>query len=406
MQEQVTEKIPAVQIRTVAVKLSDVGQTRDHNEDCVAVAIPENETLAVKGSLYLVADGMGGHQAGEVASQRAAESIVDEYYADSNTDIAASLSYALRRANTDLYQMAQFDLQQAGMGTTAVAAVVRGLEVHIANVGDSRAYLLRDGELIQITKDHSFVQEQIDANIITPEAARTHPKRNVITRALGHKPDVQVDTFQGQMVPGDLLLLCSDGLSGTLNDNQMRGVLSQHRPQEAIIHLIDEANLSGGPDNVSVVLVQALPYDPALPLATEVAPGAAPEPAPATVERQAVGAPARSAGGRGRFLVLGLGVIVLLAILVAAGLSRFGGSEDGEPTPTLAATSSPLASPTVSIVPSSTPAGESEEATAVPTSETAQPVTPLAPTSTSNASEPSDTPSTIRPTGQTTVEPP
>jgi serine/threonine protein phosphatase PrpC len=390
MQGQETEQIQPIPVRTVAVKMTDVGRTRDHNEDCVAATIPNGETLATKGALYLVADGMGGHQAGEVASQRAAEAVVQEYYADPNTGIAASLAHALRRANTAVYQMAQFDLQRAGMGTTTVAAVVRGPEVHIANVGDSRAYLLRDGELIQITKDHSFVQEQIDANIITPEEARTHPKRNVITRALGHKPDVQVDTFKGQLVAGDILLLCSDGLSGTVTDDDIRGVLGRLPPYEAIIELIDQANRYGGPDNVSAVLVQALPLDPAYPPALEVAPGTEPEPAP--IPRQPSATPKRSSSGRGWRLALGLALLLLLAGLAAVGLSRTGDGEDAEPALTAEVTASPSATSTPDAVPSSTPTGESVESTATPTLETAQPETPIAPTSTSIASEPEATP--------------
>jgi serine/threonine protein phosphatase PrpC len=365
MQEQTG--MPTSHIRTIAVKLTHLGQVRDHNEDSVAIEIPENEALQAKGSLNLVADGMGGHQAGEVASQRAAEVIFKEYYDDPSTDVAASLSRALRRANTAVYEMGQSDLQRAGMGTTAVAAVVRGSEVHIASVGDSRAYVLRKGELIQITKDHSFVQEQIDANILTPEAARVHPKRNVITRALGHKPQVDVDTFEGKLATGDLLLLCSDGLSGILNDNEMLAILSQYPPQEAIMHLINEANLRGGPDNISALLVQALSYDPALPAALEVAPGV--QPTTAVVARQPPGAAARPKRGRGRFFVVGLTVILLLAVLMAGSFLIFGGKDGQHPTSTLVPTLTQATTAMPALEPTSTPVGTPGE-----TSTTSMPV--------------------------------
>jgi protein phosphatase len=366
MQEQPSK--PVSQIRTLAVKMTHVGQVRDHNEDSVAIKIPSNEILQAKGSLNLVTDGMGGHQAGEVASQRAAEVVIEEYYADPNTDIAASLSRAMRRANSTVYEMAQSNLQRAGMGTTAVAAAVRGSEVHIANVGDSRAYVMRKGELIQITKDHSFVQDQIDANILTPETARTHPKRNVITRALGHKAQVDVDTFEGQLAPGELLLLCSDGLSGTLDDNDMLAILSHVPPQEAIMRLMNEANLRGGPDNVSAVIVQALPYDPALPAAIEVTPGV--KPTPAMTEKPPAVAPARTKGGRGRFVVLGVAALVLLASLMAGAFLIFGGSDDDQaPTLTLVSPLTPDAGTTPTVVPpSSTPVGTPEETDSASTS--------------------------------------
>ncbi len=357
MQGQGQPSRPAPQIRTIAVKMTHIGQTRDQNEDFVAIEIPGDETLRAKGSLNLVADGMGGYQAGEVASQRAAEVAIQEYYADPNPDIAASLSRALHLANSAVYEMAQFDLQRAGMGTTAVAAVVRGSEVHIANVGDSRAYLLRKGQLTQITKDHSFVQEQIDAKILTPEAARTHPKRNVITRALGHKPQVEVDTFEGQLAASDLLLLCSDGLSGTLNDSEMAAILSQYTPQEAIIHLINEANLRGGPDNISAVLVKALPYDTTLPAAIEVTPGV--RPTPVVVSKRPSGAPVRPKRGRRRLVFLGLAVILLLAVLIAGSFVVLGGKDDDQaPTFTLLPPLGPTATITPTLLtPSSTPLG-------------------------------------------------
>ncbi|NBD36699.1 MAG: Stp1/IreP family PP2C-type Ser/Thr phosphatase, partial [Chloroflexi bacterium] len=244
-------------VQTVAVKLTDQGRDRDHNEDCVGIHIPSKVgILRTMGALHLVADGMGGHQAGEVASEEAREVVMREYYQPSSTtgslsldeDIAARLKRAVRKANEAVYTMSQSSAQRKGMGTTTVAAVVRAGEVHIANVGDSRAYLFRDGKLRQITRDHSFVQEQIDAGILTPEMARNHPQKNVITRAMGHRPDVEVDTFgmQGKLRPGDKILLCSDGLTGPVRDEQVADILRRYPIDEAARRLVDAANANGG----------------------------------------------------------------------------------------------------------------------------------------------------------------
>jgi serine/threonine protein phosphatase PrpC len=372
---------PGDVIRTAAVKLTDVGQTRKHNEDCAAIKIPGHELLRTKGALYLVADGMGGYQAGEVASQRAAEEIIDTYYADPHTDIAASLNRAMRKANATVHETAQSDLHLVGMGTTAVVAAVRGPEVHVANVGDSRAYLLRRGKLTQITHDHSFVQDQVDAGIITPEQARTHQQRNVITRALGHKPQVEVDTFEGQLEVGDTLLLCSDGLTGPLRDEEVAAILQQHTPHEAIVHLIGRANQRGGPDNISVVLVQALPYQPGQPLAVEVQPGTAPPGPPPYPARPRPAAPAheRPASGVGRFVALGALLALLLLTLLGGGALLVLGRGDGQD-----ATSPP---PVTTVIPSLTPLPDTPSgpitATATVEATTATATdTPFSPTST------------------------
>ncbi len=261
-------------LRTIAVTLTDTGRTRDHNEDFTKVHIPSDlEVLKTKGALYLVADGLGGHQAGEVASQRASETLVSEYYADEQSDITTSLKQALYNANKTVYTLAQAQEQRRGMGTTMVAAVVRGKEVYLANVGDSRAYLFREGKLSQCTKDHSLVQAQIDAGMLTPEEAHMHPQRNVITRSIGHAPHVDVDIFEEQLKPGDILLLCSDGLSNPVRNKEIAALLAAYpQPQEAVVQLVNRANERGGPDNISVLLVQIFSYNPNQPVAIEVEP--------------------------------------------------------------------------------------------------------------------------------------
>jgi serine/threonine protein phosphatase PrpC len=389
-------------IRTEAVKLTHPGQVRDHNEDFAQIEIPGDRARELKGALYLVADGMGGYQAGEVASQRAAETVIAEYYADAqNLDITASLKQAMQKANSLVHDLAQANPQLSGMGTTMVAAVVRGAEVHVANVGDSRAYLLRGGQITQITVDHSFVQEQIDAGILTPEAARTHPQRNVITRALGHNPEVEVDAFKGELAPGDTLLLCSDGLSGPLRDEEMAATLGRYPPQQAVVRLVEAANARGGPDNISALVLRASTPDPARPPAVQLQPGVQPLTAPPS---QVPAAPARApvaAGVPKRLVILGLLGLLLALVAVASLFALTGGDEDQTPTvtpATLPTTPPPTAPVTTS--PSPTPRG-TEEASATPTETTFPASATPQPTNT-----PKPTPTTCWPIMPALLSPP
>jgi serine/threonine protein phosphatase PrpC len=237
---------------------SDPGRVRSHNEDAVDVVIPtESRELARKGVLCLVADGMGGHRAGEVASKRAVEVVHERYYADGSTNLTASLAGAFRAANRDIYTRAQLDESRIGMGTTLVGAVILGDRVYIANVGDSRAYIAGREGFAQITDDHSWVEEQVRAGLLAPDQARGHPRRNLVTRALGTKPGVDVDLFEGALAPGDNLLLCSDGLTNLLEDREIEVILRERTPQEAVPLLVEAANERGGQDNITVVLVAA-----------------------------------------------------------------------------------------------------------------------------------------------------
>ncbi len=241
-----------------ATKLTDVGRARPHNEDYVDYYIPPDpQQLASKGAIYLVADGMGGHQAGEVASQGAVELTIGQYYSDTGHDIGTSLVRAVRSANRQIYDQAESDPTKVGMGTTLVAAVVLGQKVFVGNVGDSRAYIINSTGIIQITEDHSWVEEQVRAGLLTPEQARRHPQRNLVTRALGSKPDVQVDLFEGEIKAGDTLLLCSDGLTGRMRDNEIASIVRGHQPEEAARRLVALANERGGNDNITVLIVQA-----------------------------------------------------------------------------------------------------------------------------------------------------
>ena len=252
------QPVPPQALNLIVAKLTDVGRARPHNEDYVDYYIPTDpQQLAQKGAIYLVADGMGGHQAGEVASQGAAEMVINQYYSDPSPDIGVSLVRAFYAANQHINGQAQIDQSKSGMGTTLVAAVIVGRKVHVANVGDSRAYLINKGGITQITEDHSWVEEQVRAGLLTTEQARRHPQRNLVTRALGSKPAVDVDLFEGAINTGDTLLLCTDGLTGRVEDHEIAAVVREYPPTEAARILVGQANERGGNDNISVLIVNA-----------------------------------------------------------------------------------------------------------------------------------------------------
>jgi serine/threonine protein phosphatase PrpC len=225
---------------------SDVGRGRSENED--AYLVDEDRHL------YAVADGMGGHRAGEVASATAIESLRDAYQA------GRPLDEAVEEANAAVFAKASAHLEMRGMGTTLTAVAL--LDDHIAllgHVGDSRAYLMRAGDVTRVTEDHSLVEQLVREGRLSPEDAASHPQKAIITRALGIDPEIEVDTYRIDLRPGDRLLLCSDGLTNMVNDDGIAGVLSrQADPQRAAETLIDMANRAGGDDNITVVVVDAL----------------------------------------------------------------------------------------------------------------------------------------------------
>lgn len=253
-------------LRLDVAQLTDVGRKREHNEDNMAYVIPKDpQVMARKGALFIVADGMGGHAAGEVASEIAVDTVSNAYYQDENEEAAASLLQAIRRANAAIHQRAAENMLRSGMGTTCVAAVLRGNMAYIANVGDSRAYFIRKSRIYQISQDHSWVAEQVRAGLLTEEQARTHAQRNVITRSLGTQPDVEIDIFHQELEEGDTLILCSDGLSGLVNDDELLRTVDQFVPQESVYHLVERANENGGPDNITAIVarVQEVGVEPA-----------------------------------------------------------------------------------------------------------------------------------------------
>ena len=222
---------------------TDVGRQRSANEDSLVVDPP----------LFAVADGMGGAKAGEVASAVAVEAV--EGATESGEPAEAQLASIVRQANRRIYDLAVADESRRGMGTTLTLAKVHGDEVSLAHVGDSRAYRLRDGELEQLTRDHSLVAELERSGQITPEAAEHHPQRSIITRALGPEPDVEVDTYTLAGRDGDLFLICSDGLTSMISDDEVGSILrSAGSLDEAADELVRAANQSGGKDNITVIL--------------------------------------------------------------------------------------------------------------------------------------------------------
>ncbi|MDQ3944832.1 MAG: Stp1/IreP family PP2C-type Ser/Thr phosphatase [Actinomycetota bacterium] len=225
---------------------TDVGRGRPANEDTFLVNHEDR--------LYAVADGMGGHRAGEVASATAIDAL-QAAFAD-----GASLDQAVEEANAAVYEKASANLDMRGMGTTLTAAVLLDdRHALLGHVGDSRAYLMRDGGVTQITEDHSLVEQLVREGRLSPEEAADHPQKAIITRALGIDPDVEVDTYPIDLRPGDRLLLCSDGLTNMLNDAAIARVLRrQPDPQEAAEQLVDMANEAGGDDNITVVVIDAL----------------------------------------------------------------------------------------------------------------------------------------------------
>ena len=222
---------------------SDVGRQRTSNEDSLLLQPP----------FFVVADGMGGARAGEVASQIATEEFGNQ--PDDEMPPEERLETIARAANKRIYELAAADESRRGMGTTLTAAMVVGDEVSLGHVGDSRCYRLRDDQLEQMTKDHSLVAELERTGQITPEAAEHHPQRSIITRALGPEPDVEVDTYTLAGKPGDVFLLCSDGLTGMISDEDVSAILRGNDSLEAAAdELIKAANQNGGKDNITVVM--------------------------------------------------------------------------------------------------------------------------------------------------------
>jgi len=240
---------------------TDVGVIRSGNEDSYLM-VPDR-------GIFVVADGMGGHAAGEVASDMAVHYVareLDSLRGLTDEQVAERMRGAIRTANGAIFQRTLTEHDKRGMGTTVTALTLYEARFLVGQVGDSRAYLLRDNKLSQLTKDHSYVQEQVDAGYLTPEQARTHPYSNVITRCVGANSEVMPDIYVGTVKPRDVFLLASDGLTGMLEDYQLAELLSPERmPEDEVDALIAEANRHGGLDNITAVIVRIDSVDPTAP---------------------------------------------------------------------------------------------------------------------------------------------
>jgi protein phosphatase len=248
-------------MKIVAGVATDTGQVRDHNEDSFIVEPP----------LYAIADGMGGANAGEVASQLALETIGDMQRAGETT-----LDDEVREANRVVFARSGEDTKFAGMGTTVTAALASAEALHLVHVGDSRAYLLRAGSLRQLTHDHTLVDRMVQAGEISRDEADVHPHRNVLIRALGTEPKVDVEALDLGLLDGDQVLICSDGLTDMVTENQITAILDIARgaPQDAAERLVRAANRAGGIDNITAIVLEVEPGEPDEGTVAEAPPGA------------------------------------------------------------------------------------------------------------------------------------
>jgi PPM family protein phosphatase len=310
--------------------LTDIGLHRKTNEDTFVVTPP----------LFAVCDGMGGAQAGEVASGLAAETLAAAV-ADGRPLLAAA-----EQANAAVFQRANDDIDHSGMGTTLTAVVLVGDTGHFVHIGDSRAYLLRDGALEQLSDDHSLVGEMVRDGRLSEEEAASHPHRSILSRALGTEPLARIDEFEVDLRAGDVLLLCSDGLSGAVPAEAISKALGRADPDDAAAKLIAEARKHGGPDNITAVVLRldepraadeevtlAAPADEAatVVLAAPVAPPAPPDPESAADAPPAPAAPSRGSRPRlGRLaVVLALLVVVAFAGVLTVSTVFYVGVDDG-----------------------------------------------------------------------------
>lgn len=232
--------------------VTDVGQKRQVNQDYVYAS---EEPVGNLPNLFVVADGMGGHNAGDFASSFAVQTLVRTILEDENQNPIKIIRHAVEEANRKVLEESKLHAEMSGMGTTMVLVTIIDDYAYVANVGDSRLYLIED-QILQITKDHSLVQEMVRRGLITKEEAREHPDKNIITRVLGIGPEIEVDFFDIHLKENSVLLLCSDGLSNMVSDEDIWRIVNTSREmKEAGMRLVSLANENGGKDNIAVVLV-------------------------------------------------------------------------------------------------------------------------------------------------------
>lgn len=234
---------------------TDIGRVRQMNQDCYCGGEHDSGMTWV-----IVCDGMGGPAGGNIASSTAAKVLSDninlKYKKNmSRRSIKNLLLTAISAANVNVYDMSTSNEELEGMGTTAVAAIIEKGFAHIINVGDSRAYILNKSGIVQVTKDHSLVQQMVDCGNLTAEEAKTHPHKNIITKAVGIKENIDGDYFEVELAKNDILLLCTDGLTNNLSDEDIYSIVTENKSNEFIDVLVDRANENGGSDNITVVAV-------------------------------------------------------------------------------------------------------------------------------------------------------
>jgi protein phosphatase len=238
---------------------TDIGCQRGNNEDSFGYWEPEeDEQFSRKGRLAIVADGMGGYEGGQEASRLAVESVIASYRDFSGDDPQQGLVKALESAHRRIRERAATHLEFAGMGTTCTAALLIEQSLYYAHVGDTRLYLVRNGQITQLTRDHSYVGRLVESGVLSREEAERHPQRNILTAAMGSGVDLVLDWpgHPESLQPGDLLLLCTDGLWGQVRDAEILHIVENNEPREAVAELIRLARERGGPDNITVEILE------------------------------------------------------------------------------------------------------------------------------------------------------
>lgn len=236
-----------------AFSITNIGMQRKVNQDYVYCS---KDAIGSLPNLYIVADGMGGHKAGDYASRCCVESMIQEVKGDSLKSPVSILEHAIQKANETVLRESKKNIEYEGMGTTVVAATIVGDTLHVGNIGDSRLYVIRD-RIEQITQDHSLVETMVRTGELMPEDARFHPNKNIITRALGTNEDVKADFFEVKLEKADTILLCSDGLSNMVEDREIERIVKETQDVEkASETLVELANQNGGTDNIAIVMIQ------------------------------------------------------------------------------------------------------------------------------------------------------
>jgi len=255
------ELAPAAELRvkpvvTVAAK-TDLGRVRENNEDKYEFYMPEDDrTIASRGLLFLVCDGMGGHAAGQIASELACKTFIDVYLSHSAADPEVSMQAGIKAANRYVMDVGRSVPGRSGMGTTLSALILVQDQAYTVQVGDSRIYRLRNGELLLLTRDHTYIEEAIRNGVLTPEEAERHPYKHVLTRAIGADDPLVPDIERHDLKAGDLYLLCSDGVMNHVSDDAIGETLRAKAPAEAAWSLVAQALQGGGSDNTTVLIVR------------------------------------------------------------------------------------------------------------------------------------------------------